>query len=524
MKKAQDLVTEAETLDVTYDTFDDRPEMVREDLERLVAGQPQTTAAEEESSLSIEDQKQTAASLIQESRQALEAGDKDVARAKAQSAAEYNVTYELFEDTPEMILADIDRPESTLVAASGTAGTNEVTTAENVATAPASSLLVNGTALELYNQGITALRQGDRRLAYDAFVAANNSEEKLDGYRQRQLQDKIRELAPRNNKIQLASNEQVADGADGNAAGAGHLDVAVQEHEAKFDKLRTETLNAVFRAERLRERKPEEATKLLNEQLASIESSGFAPEQVEPLAGSVRSSLTGVEAYMKQHAPIIELERKNAETRDLVEREIQTRVRVGQEMAVLVEKYNDLKEQRRFAEAHAVAKQAKELDPDNAIVVQMELTANFAMRNDQIERLKTNKEQSFYDTLQDVEESLVNPVANGDPVRYAKNWNEIKARRKASPTTGRDTSATEERVYSALESPVSLHFDNVSLKEVLTHIADAQGIGIILDVGWIDRGRQHREYARHDQRRWNSSQECPEPDARTAASRLCGRA
>ncbi|MFO1005993.1 MAG: hypothetical protein U0929_08540 [Planctomycetaceae bacterium] len=491
VKKAQDLVSEAEAIDVSYEVFDDRPEMVREDIERLIASRPGKTVTADEPAMSLEEQKESAASLLKESLAALEAGDKDTARAKAQAAAEYNVTYELFEDTPEMVLAQIDRPAAApMVPDSESVNGGVVTVAnEETVTATATEVQLTGTALELYNQGIAALRQGDRRLAYQAFVAANNAPEKLDPYRQRQLQDKIRELAPRNNKIQLASNEQTAEGAADAPAGSDQLNQSVQEHEAKFDKLRTETLNTVFRAERLRERKPEEAKQLLTAQLTAIESSGFAPDQIEPLASSVRSSLGGVESHMKQHAPILELERKNAETRDLVEREIQTRVRVEQEMATLVEKYNELKNQNRFAEAHAIAKQAKELDPTNAVATQMELNAKFAMQNEFNEKLKTDKADSFLDTMNDVELSAVNPVANGDPVRYAKNWNEIKARRKPGKVDGLDHSAVEERVYASLEAPVSLHFDNTPLQDVLKHIADMQGITVVLDAqGLNDEG------------------------------------
>ena len=483
VKKAQELVSEAEAIDVSYEVFDDRPEMVREDIERLIASQPGKTVSADEPAMSLEEQKESAASLMQESLAALEAGDKETARAKALAAAEYNVTYELFEDSPEMVLAQLDRPAAAPMVPDSDSVSSEVVTVANeeTVTATASEVQLTGTALELYNQGITALRQGDRSLAYQAFVAANKAQDKLDPYRQRQLQDKIRELAPRNNKIQLANNEQDAEGAAEAPAGSGQLNQAVQVHEAKFDKLRTETLNTVFRAERLRERKPEEAKQLLTDQLAAIESSGFAPDQIEPLAGSVRNSLGGVETYMKQHAPILELERKNAETRDLVEREIQTRVRVEQEMAALVEKYNELKDQNRFAEAHAVAKQAKELDPTNAVVTQMELTAKFAMQNEFNENLKTDKADSFLASMNDVELSAINPVANGDPLRYAKDWKEIKARRKAGKMDGLDHTPIEEKVYSSLEAPVSLHFDNAPLKDVLTHIADVQGITVVLD-------------------------------------------
>ncbi len=392
----------------------------------------------------------------------MELGNSRVAQTKAQQAAQYDVTYDLFEDTPEMILAEVERASADAVPRRAPL-LRKCDLRHPVRRGTRSR---RGRSRTLQS-GVDSLRQGDRAQAYNAFLAAYQTGEKLDNYRQQQLQDKLRELAPRNQIQQVAS--EVVEGED-----SSHIDLAVQEHEAKFDKLRTETLNSVFRAGNMKERKPDQAKKLLEDQLAAIEASGFAPEQVEPLAGTVRSSLSDVESYMKQRAPILELERKNAETRELVEREIQTRVRVEQELATLVEKYNDLKEQHRYAEAHALAKQALELDPNNAIAVQMELTAKFAMRNAEIERLKADKEESFYEGLQDVERSAINVLAKGDSIKYdAKRWGDIQ-NRKASPVDGTEHSAVEERIYSALKSPVSLHFDNTPLQDVLQHIADNQ--------------------------------------------------
>ena len=90
--------------------------------------------------------------------------------------------------------------------------------------------------------------------------------------------------------------------------------------------------------------------------------------------------------------------------------------------------------------------------------------------------------------MNDVDRASINPIANGDPVRYAKDWHDITANRKASPTTGREHSAVEERVYAALKTPVSLHFDNTTLKEVLEHIADSQGIGVTIDSSGLNEG------------------------------------
>ncbi len=60
----------------------------------------------------------------------------------------------------------------------------------------------------LYNEGINQLRQGDRDGAYQAFLESWQSGQKLDPYKSQQLQDYLRELAPRRQQtIQLTGAE-----------------------------------------------------------------------------------------------------------------------------------------------------------------------------------------------------------------------------------------------------------------------------------------------------------------------------
>ena len=59
--------------------------------------------------------------------------------------------------------------------------------------------------------------------------------------------------------------------------------------------------------------------------------------------------------------------------------------------------------------------EVEELDPTYAVVTRMELTAKFAMQNEFNENLKTDKADSFLASMNDVELSAINPVANGDP-------------------------------------------------------------------------------------------------------------
>lgn len=476
---AEQHLAQAEGIDVTFGLFEDRPEVVREDLNRYIAsrgGNPAESAVAATSAMSRESQKQAATQLLEEARQLLESGNKDAAYKKAVEASQYEVAYGLFEESPERIIAQIQNAPASnplnLTETQVAQGTPRPSTGNN--------LVVNAdaSAMDLYNQGVAFLRNGDRSAAYEAFLQAYHSGQELDPYRQQQLQDKLRELAPRRNRgvIQQASNESLDSSQPREQFGQ-----VVAEQQMKFDRLRSDSLNTIFRAEKLRDKQPERAIEAIDQQLAAIKTSGLSVDQTQALTASLANSRSEIQTYMKQKAPIIELERRNAETKDLIQREIDVRVRVEQELAELVDQFNELYDQRRYPEANAIAKQAKELDPENPVTVMMELKSQFAWRNDLNERVKGEKEEGFWTALYDVDKASAINVSDANPVAYPSNWKELTERRKAGRADARIHSEQEMRVYNSLRNPVALHFDSAPLSQVIKFIADTQGINVVVD-------------------------------------------
>ncbi|MCA9088867.1 MAG: hypothetical protein KDA90_09570, partial [Planctomycetaceae bacterium] len=486
--------------EVAYGLFDDRPELVLQELQTaqnqaMVAGglvASSTPPAAEPNS--PEAQKAAALNLLHQARNAMQQGQLEAAVAKLEQAQKYDVVYDLFEETPERIREDLSRAIAEARSGQGNqVASNAAPFAGNVANAGGvmqadvrqqDSVVstAGGSASEMFNQGVAQLRQGNREGAYAAFLAAYNSGERLDPFRQQQLQDKLRELAPRRGAIQQVSNEVAGQPRGLLPAPNGQvMDSAIQEQAVKFERLRVETLQAMTKAEQLREKKPEQALEVVDQTLESIASSDLGEERTGALTASLRSTRSSIERYMHQKAPIFEMERKNAEVKDLIERDLQTRLKIEQDLAELVDKYNTLMDQKRFAEAHSIAKQAKELDPTNPVVVNMDLKSQFALRNDQVDRLRSDKESAIWQQLHDVETSAFSPVSDAHPMVFSSNWAELKERRKAAPTDAREHSETELRVRRSLLNPVSLHFETVPLAQVMQHIADTQGINVVVD-------------------------------------------
>lgn len=506
--EARTLALQAGDLDVSYDLFEDQPQFVLAEVERLtgetmIAANDTAPAAAEgpspfapEPAADVTAQQQSDA-LMADAAIAFRGGNYEGARALAEQAAQLGVEYSEVEQSPAALLAAIDRAEAGPSDNPFAPGPVDVTSAtaeeEQLAAAPQSRRAVHTagmSALDLYNQGIEFLRQGDRQSAFDSFQAAYQTGEKLDPYRQQQLRNKLRELDPRRNGVQLAANEEPANPFA--APSRSPLDQAAQEHEIKFDRLRTDVMNAIFRAERDRETDPQHSIEVLDQALQSIANSGLSATETAPLTQAVNNSRTSIDAYMNQRAPLLQLERDNNEVRSTIEREIQNRVRVEQDLAMLVEQYNELMNQKRYKEAHVIAQKAMELDPENPVVVQMNWQSKFGDRNASNERLKNAKEETIWRVLDEVDWASTHKIGDGHEMDFPDDWNELSKSRKnkyGTSETGAIESEEEIRVRNSLNEPVSLHFEDAPLDQVMRHIAQTHGINVVVDqTGLEDAG------------------------------------
>ncbi|MEQ9071700.1 MAG: hypothetical protein RLO18_33505, partial [Gimesia chilikensis] len=168
----------AQEIDTAYSLFEDRPEQVLADI-RKMAGQPGGLSQEEMYAAEQERKKQFSQKLVAQARTDLKAGRFDSARMNAQEALRVGAEFKPGEDSPQTILRDLETSMSTQTA--------QVSPKKNVASEIA-VIHPGASALELYNLGMQRLSEGDRGAAYQAFLAAYQSGEKLDTHRAQQLQ------------------------------------------------------------------------------------------------------------------------------------------------------------------------------------------------------------------------------------------------------------------------------------------------------------------------------------------------
>ena len=510
LDEAKRKVESARKLDVAYGLFDDHPDAVAGEIQKRElfaakaksSGQP-TVAASATPKQSPELAK--AKQFLSEARQALKDGDLEAAHAKVEAAQQLDVPFGLFDDRPDLVLADIEK-----LARTANIARNAPRTADDAmpsdaadenlasdATAPISDGDVvpaagrtadvavihpeSDSAVDLFNLGLKSLRAGQRDKAYEYFLRAHQSGQQLDRFRSQQLQDFLVTLSPRGSRIKQAAGQVPSLELPGSEPRP--IDIVADQQAAKLDKYRTEVLNATFKAEKLSATNPDAAYKLLDEALASIENSDLSQEVATPLVRSLQRTREEIAAQAKLSAPKQELAARNAEVKDRIKLEEQTKLRIGQELADKVEQFNELMDQQRFAEAEVLAKQAKELDPENPTTEVMVWKARYARRNFLNQEIKDKKEQGGWETLYNVDKSNAIPLGMDGGIVYpdAKDWKSLSDRRKNLGRDNRVRTEEEQRIEKSLNREVSLHFEHAPLRDVVKHLVTIVGVNVVLD-------------------------------------------
>ena len=493
---AQGLVDEARAkaqaaadLNVAWNLTDDRPELVMEELEAGDGSGNSAVAGRQPS--------KAARNLLVQAREALAAGDHQTAAGLAEEAQAEDAAWDLLDDRPELVLEDAQMMAQNDAGPRGRRGSRVARAAveepEFAAISPDGS-----SASESYRHGIALMRRGDRAGAKAAFQAAWKNAGELSAIERQQLHDFLQDLAtPR--AVRLASNSSADEEAEMQEPAETEegqepvvtedlnvLADAAQRSDVQYDRLRTEVMNSVFRAEKMKTSSPDEALQILDNTLATVEAAPLEKESLETLAGYVRRSQTTIREYRDQQAPNLERAERNRNVMEEIRRETETKIRIEQEFAELVDQYNQLMKERRYAEAQLIARKAKDLNPDlpeaTIMLEKAKLQKQIAFNED----IKDRKADSFLEQLNDVEEAIIAP-GRDYAMPDARSWEELKKRRERfGRVDSRDRSESELQIENSLGQKVSLHFHDMPLTDVIRQIAVDHGINITMKTRAIE--------------------------------------
>ena len=505
--EAERLANDARRLNVNYGPFEATPAQLLQRIaqQRSSPAEPQAEAAPAAAGVqaSAPQVKQQVLALVAQARTALAAGEVDQAERLAQQAEALEVpdsAYAQGEDRPWLVILDIQKARSQN---SGVVNANHLApagpntaqqalyngrddrtynlpaTAEEKLDAPqrlaqndapdaadAEGSLSAGE--RLFRQGEQALRDRDTEAALRYFTEAYEHEADLDPLTRQRLQDHLQLLA--------APQPQAA-------PSTSLIEDAASRHRLMAHQLSAELSRQQIQSRKLQEKNPKQAMDLLQKARATVAASGVEPAAREQLLRRVDLSIAELEKYIEANRAQIELDEENKAVLDDIARRREAKLGVQQSLADLTEEFNMLREQQRFAEMEVVAKRAREMAPNEPIVIQLWQEAKNLRRLMAQQQFGDDKEEAVFSTLQSVEHAS-KPFDDRNPIIYpeAKEWARISDSRSRLARDSRSRRSERElEIERRLKTPVSLRFQERPLAEVMDHLARLAGVNIHLD-------------------------------------------
>lgn len=321
---------------------------------------------------------------------------------------------------------------------------------------------------ELYQRGIELLSKGDRQAALAVFKQAWQHQGELDPAIRNALKDKL-------SSLQAAQN-----GPETIPAIA-----ATPEQQAELverQRWMSEVTGEIADAKSFRESEPllvAERLQILRTRVSQADLHGEVRQRMLTL---VDRAISEHQIYMTQNRATIDQNTKNRQIKDQISLEQEQKHKVDQQIASLVETYNDLMDKQEFMQAETVAKQVGALDPDSTIASLLIAGARNARRIGEYEAIRTAKEDGFVDAMLDVDRSA-RPLSDENSVQFPEGWSDKKERRLASQEreSQRGMSPAEAAIWEKMKQMVQVNFQERPLVEVAKTLADMTGIMIVLD-------------------------------------------
>ena len=528
---AQQLAQQAHDLRATYGQFDRTPEQVLTQIaavRRQIAGSPGLAASGDAfgptagpggaaprrlpaAADTEADPKAQALRLVAQARAALDRGDLLAAKQMAEQAQELvpDTAYGPDEPRPWMVLLEVNQAlnrrmggvapaahfdTQQAVAKEGVGGgafpvsqgvydpTNDPSRnviAQTVQPTPAQPLgpplgggMQGAPGERLFLDGLRALENHDRATAMRYFREAWQYEKELDPELRRQLQDKLMLLQANDTRPNVADPAQ-----------ATPLEAVDAQQQLLRQKLHREIVSEQAEAQALSVVDPKEALDRMKRLRLRVNDSEVDPGSKKQLLTMVDRSIESLEQYILANKSDIELAERNRAVLESVELDGQRKLEVQNKLASLVEEFNRLLDERRYAEAERIAKQARELDPEAEVVQNLMWQSRFVRRMQEQLAIDEAKERGFYDTATSVL-AASEPFDDRNPIRFgdAKQWRDLTEGRGASmERQRRRLSAAELEIQKSLNNQVDVKFSDRPLSEVMDMLSELAGVPIVLD-------------------------------------------
>ena len=316
--------------------------------------------------------------------------------------------------------------------------------------------------MQMYRSGMDAISAGDTTGAKKYFEMAHAYRESLDAATRQSLQENLTELA-------------------GNQA---QQPVADQE-AALFRKLQSEVFRERATAERmLNDKDARGALRHLSDLQEQIAKSELSENAKRPLLVIIDRDIEEMSQYVHDNLSEIEGAEQNRMRTDSIDTDLKRRSDVEVKVQQLVEQFNRLIDEQRFAEAEVIARQAAALAPEMEEVEALVWKAKFINRTAQIDAINSEKEDSVVGELLRAEKQS---IPFDKDIEYSGNWAQLSADRSTSLMEREGRSPAEEKIWKTLrEQTFQGSFNAEALSQSVDRLAQLAGINMVFDRSAVD--------------------------------------
>ena len=260
------------------------------------------------------------------------------------------------------------------------------------------------------------------------------------------------------------------------------IDAADDSVQVVARQLSAEVSKRQSEAQRLRETDPERAVAILREAQEIVERSKLPEVSRRELLSRIDISLSKTQQFIDDHRHEIDLDAQNKAVLNEVERRREVKLKVDQKKAELINEFNTLRDEQRYAEMEIVARRLIEMAPDDEVAKQVYQTAKFIRREMMNREVEDQRENSNWLAWHDVELSSINPVAeSGKELVYIKDWGGLVKNRKGSRERTERRTERELEIERRLRTPVLLRYQDTPLNEVVDGLSELTGVNIHVD-------------------------------------------
>ncbi len=252
--------------------------------------------------------------------------------------------------------------------------------------------------------------------------------------------------------------------------------------DVEFQQLRSEGLQAESQAlESFKKGETDVAITTLTDFVNKVKTSKLSAARQNLLASAAERRLDTFRIMKKQMDFYTREAGEKREQRDRVVMKSAAEQQKQDEIAKRVQQVNGLLKAQKYREAEALALQTKQLDPENpTIALIYELAKNNRRVND-AKQLKSDKEEMVLGSLNDAERQ--GPlVTSENPIAIALNRSRSNTLRGDGNELYIKTRTDNERkIEVKLERPLTLTFENATLRETIRKFADTAEMNIVTD-------------------------------------------